>query len=360
MKTDRASIPLCARSGKCQRVLIFNFFGGILSRGIPSYVDNLCLALEGCGIGAKQFRCPAIFRGLPTSLLNVLFVLTEQLVMPVLGIGFDRVIHASNSASIIGCLTSRTAIVVHDFIPINHRNRALPARYIRATQRVHSALGRDVIYISRATERIGKKSRMFPKSRTFYFPNAFYRFLEKRTELSLERQQYVLLCSGWGKNKDLEGALDLYFRSELYKVRELQILGLAGRNAIVENFRKRSLISPERITVHPELSDEDVIKAYQRAAWIWVHSKKEGYGRSIAEARFCGGSVVATSIAPFREQRDDFTFLYSDLEGFKEAVRDCEDSKAHASYRKPFEHDLLEAEIRRFVETERAKAYQDR
>lgn len=269
--------------------------------------------------------------------------------MPVLGTRYEKVIHASNSVSIIGSLIGRAAVVVHDFIPVNQRNTALAARYIRGTQRIHSALGRDVIYISRTTEQIGRRSHMFSKSRTFYFPNAFYRFLEKRPESGVKRGEHVLLCSGWGKNKDLEGALDLYFRSELYKRRSLQILGLAGRNSIVDNFRKRSSIPLERITVLPELSDADVIKAYQNAAWIWVHSKKEGYGRSIAEARFCGSTVVATSIAPFREQRDEFTFLYSDLESFLLAVLERDRANPVATYRHPHEHDSLKTEIVRFV-----------
>jgi len=313
------------------------------------YVDNLCCAFEECGIECRQFRCPRILRGLPRSVLNLLFVLTEQVVMPVLGARFDKVIHASNSVSFLGCLSRRTAIVVHDFISVNQRNTSFAARYIRATQRIHSILGRDVIYVSKSTERIGRRSRIFRKARTFYFPNAFYRFLEKRTEPSGERGKHVLLCSGWGKNKDLEGALDLYSRSDLYKHRSLQILGLAGRNAIVDDFRKRSSIPPEQITVLPEMSDADVIKAYQSASWIWVHSRKEGYGRSIAEARFCGGAVVATSIAPFREQRDAFTFLYSDLEGFKNAAQECEKVRHLASYRHPHEHDSLKAEITRFI-----------
>ncbi|MBS1804114.1 MAG: glycosyltransferase [Acidobacteria bacterium] len=269
--------------------------------------------------------------------------------MPVLGMRYDKVIHASNSVSIIGCLTRRTAIIVHDFISVNQRNTAFAARYIRATQRILSAFGRDVIYVSRSTERVGRRSRLFRKSRTFYFPNAFYRFLEKRTEPFMERGEQILLCSGWGKNKDLEGALDLYSRSELYKHRSLQILGLAGRNAIVDEFRGRSSIPQEQIEVLPEMSDADVIKAYQSASWVWVHSRKEGYGRSIAEARFCGGAVVATSISPFREQRDEFTFLYSDLEEFKNAVVECERASHLASARQPHEHDLLKAEIGRFV-----------
>jgi len=189
---------------------------------------------------------------------------------------------------------------------------------------------------------------MFPKSRTFNFPNAFYRFVEMRSDGTVDRNQHVLLCSGWGANKDLAGALGLYLRSDLYKVRSLIILGLAGRTASVTNFFKEHPKLSDRITVLPQLNDSDVIKCYEQAAWVWVHSKKEGYGRSIAEARFCKSAVVATDIAPFREQRDEFTFLYSDLEGFRKAVRECEMNSAAVSIREPIEHDQLVTEISRF------------
>ena len=330
-------------------VLVFNFFGGILTRGIALYVDNLCEGMKRSGIDARQFRCPKSLRRMPRPIVNILFVLAEQVLMPIVSIGHQRVIYASNSVSILGTLSKRTAIIVHDFIPNRKRNRSFAARYIRTTQRVHALLGRDVIFVSKSIERIARQAHIFPHSRKFEFPNSFYIFFEKRPRQVSVRQDHVLLCSGWGANKDLAGALRLYVNSGLYRLRPLRVLGLSGRTRIVDEFRGLYPEASKRITVLPSLTDDAVIQEYGSASWVWIHSRSEGYGRSIAEARFCGCSVVASRIAAFREQRDDFTFLYRDLEDFKDAVLHSERTAAAANFRYPEEHDRLEAELHKFL-----------
>jgi glycosyltransferase involved in cell wall biosynthesis len=159
----------------------------------------------------------------------------------------------------------------------------------------------------------------------------------------------VLLCTGWGPNKDLVGALKLYMQSGLHRHRQLDLLGLAGRREIVDDFCRDHPELEPCIHVLPVLSDREVVQAYELAAWVWVHSNFEGYGRSIAEARSCGCSVAASNIAPFREQRDQATFLYRGLEEFTQAISDCEAKSGSATRRDPKEHILLQAEIRRFI-----------
>ena len=336
---------------KCQRVLIFSFFSGILSRGIPLYVANLCRGFEESGIRPRQFQCPRVFRRLPRPVLNLLFVFTEQMVVPLFGLAYDKVIYASNSVSILGSLSSRTAMVVHDFIPFRKKNRSFAAQYIRATQHAHALMGRDVVYVSRSTERVANRIRKFSRSRSFLFPNAFYRFLELQEDEPQQRSDHVLLCSGWGANKDLPGALQLYLQSELYRDRPLYILGLAGRTSAVEEFCRNNPAVKDRIIALAELSDREVLKSYEQAAWVWVHSRKEGYGRSVAEARLCGRAVVASAIAPFREQQDPYTYFYFDVESFESAIARCENAKETATKRSPVEHDLLLAEIQRYCRT---------
>lgn len=331
------------------RILIFNFFDGILVRGIPLYVQNLRVALEQEGVSCSEMVCPASLRRLPRPLLNVLFVVWEQLLAPIYGLRCDRVIHPYNSASILNSITGKSLLVVHDFIFNSKRNKTLVARYVRTTQRIHARLGGDVAYVSRSTERIGKTVNSFRRSQTYLFPNSFFRFMRTQQKSCGPKRDYVLLCTGWGTNKDLPGALALYCESGLWRKRDIRTLGLAGHTEVVDAFRAAHPDVAKHITVLPRLRDADVAEEYSSAAWVWVHSAKEGYGRSIAEAKLCGCRVVASDIAPFREQRDEGVFLYAGLQRFLEACENCEVSKQEYPIREPMEHEVLRAEIRRYL-----------
>jgi glycosyltransferase involved in cell wall biosynthesis len=337
---------------KVKNILIFNFFGSILERGIPLYTDNLCSAMKYAGLRCIQFRCPANLRCLPRPLLNLLFIFCEQIMMPLLSVRFERVIYPYNSVSIIAAFSRRTLLVVHDFISREKDKKSFSAHYVALTQKFYARLGGDVAYISKSSAVTGFSKNYFPDSRTFYFPNAFYRFIEMTSAQPPMRSNEVLLCTGWGTNKDLDGALELYFRSGLYRNRPLRILGVAGRREIVDRYCRKHPELTKRIDIMPKVEDQEVVHAYETANWVWVHSQKEGYGRSIAEARFCGCRVVASDIAPFREQKDEATFLYSDLTKFNAAVTACEAYVVQCSHREPKEHDLLAAEIKRFIQKE--------
>jgi glycosyltransferase involved in cell wall biosynthesis len=333
-----------------RKVLVFNFFAGIFHRGIPLYVDNLCVGMEREGVRMTQFRCPRFLHRRPRWLINLVYVFCEQLVMPLASLAYWRTIHPSNSVSILSSIFGRPLLIVHDFIPNRLGNKAFAARYIRATQRIHDCCGGDVAYISRGNQRTARLTHRFTRSRTYIFPNAFFRFAELRSAVAPARENYVLLCSGWGKNKDLEGALTLYWRSKLYERRSLQILGLQGVQDRVTAF---CALHPElagRVSVLPKVDDAVVVASYEKAAWVWVHSLQEGFGRSIAEARLCGCRVAATNIPPFREQRDAAVTLYSGLDEFERAVAACEDAGDRPSAGNPPEQVLLMAEIHRYLQ----------
>jgi hypothetical protein len=331
--------------------LIFNFFAGVLHRGIPMYVQNLRVGLEQHGVRCREVRCPTLLRRLPRRWLNLLFVGYEQLVMPVLALAFDRAIHPYNSVSLLGSLTGKSALVVHDFIPNSSRSTKFSARYIRATQFVHARLGRDVIFISRRTETFAGRAGLFPRSRTFLFPNSFFRFMRHLRPEITPRSDHVLLCTGWGANKDLTGALELYRASGLCLRRKLKILGISGHAEAVDAFCARHEGMAHRIAVLPRLQDDEVAEAYRAAAWVWVHSRTEGYGRSIAEAKICACRIVASDIAPFREQKDSSVFLYSGLSRFLDAWSRCEAAVPQAVPHEPVEHQVLHREIARFLHT---------
>jgi hypothetical protein len=332
-----------------RRVLLFNFFGGILRREIPLYVDNLSVAMANAGLQCYQLRCPRILYRMPRSVLNLLFDFTEQLIMPVLSVAFYKAIYPYNSVSMCGALSRDTAIVIHDFMSNRRSKTGIAANYIKATQRVAAKCGTDIIYASQSTKRIGDRGHRFPASRTFRFPNTFYNFLALRSTAPPTRGDAVLLCSGWGANKDLTGALNLYLLSGLFNSRALTILGLGGHTEAVESFCKNHPAASKHIEVYPSIDDEAVVHAYETAAWVWIHTLREGYVRSLAEARLCGCRVVASNIAPFREQQDESTFLYSGAKEFASAIAACESAPANAPRRPHHEHDLLVAEVQRFV-----------
>lgn len=340
------------RAAKPCRFLLFNFFASVYDRGIPIYVQNLRTALERQGVICREFRCPTMLRRLPKQLLNVVFVICEQFLVPVLAIGCDRVLYPYNSVSVADSIRGRAVLVVHDFVSASTRRRSFLARYIRVTQRVHALLGRDVAYISRSTERMARRLKYFPRSRTFLLPNSFYRFMRSVRSDVATGGEAVLLCAGWGENKDLGGALELYRQSGLCDRRALRILGIAGHQQAVDAFVEKYPALRERIAVLPRLSEAEVAEAYRTAAWVWVHSKKEGYGRPIAEAKLCGCRIVAADIPPFREQQDERTFFYSGVSGFNHAWVLCESAPAQAATdepREPKEHALLAAELGRYL-----------
>lgn len=352
MSTEKIVVggeDVCYPERPIRKFLIFNFFDGVLFRGIPMYVQNFRVALEREGIVCREVRCPAMLRRLPRRWLNLIFVLWEQAIVPVLGLAFDCTIYPHNSASVLGSLLGDSLLVVHDLIPNSRRNKKLAARYIRISQIIHARLGGDIAYVSRTSERIGRLAGLFPRSKSFLFPNGLFRFTKEMEPISKAREEHVLLCTGWSANKDLPGALNLYRESGLCWKRTLRILGISGRQEAVDTFCATYPDIAHRITVLPRLEDAAVGEEYRESAWVWVHSKKEGYGRSLAEARACGCRVVASNIAPFREQADDATFFYRALSEFKSAVARCERYPASAPQRIPPEHDVLKAEIRRFL-----------
>lgn len=301
------------------------------------------------GLECKAVVCPKWLAKCDKRIVKLCYVVYEQVVIPLRSMTYDVTIYPYNSASITGAFSSRSLLVVHDFVPNKKRNRSFAALYIRVTQAIHSVLCGDVAYVSKTTAEIGRRTNKFRHSRTFLFPNSFYLFERNLESPQRAKREYVLLCTGWGVNKDLAGALELYRQSELFDTRELRILGISGHQEIVDAFRARYPQVGSRISVLPRLSDSELVAAYEEASWTWVHSLEEGYGRSIAEARLCGSRVVASNIAPFREQADDATFYYVGLKEFKSAVARCEAYPACAPRRIPPEHDILHAEIRRFL-----------
>lgn len=299
------------------KILVNNFFSGILNRGIPLYTDNLVIALEKLGVDVRVVRAPKFVHNLPRGAINIFFVFYEQIIIPLLSFYFDLVINPYNSASLLIFPFKKQLIIIHDFIPNKRINNSIASYYIKFTQTFASIFKVDVGYVSITTANIGLKIRLFSDSSIFHLPNAFFAFEEIVPNVSVLRSNYVLLCSGTGKNKDFPGAINLLRASEVLRDYSIHILGFQGKCDLVRSLIIHDPDLSKRIIVLGDLNTSDVVAQYCGASLVWVHSSFEGYGRSIAEAKLCKRSILASNIRPFKEQQADCVFYYNDFTSFE-------------------------------------------
>jgi len=309
------------------KILVNNFFHGVLQRGIPIYTENLCIALRQQGCEVTEWRCPFWLHGLPRWLLNMLFVLFEQCLMPIRGLFYDKVVYPYNTVALLAACQHGSLLVVHDFIPNRRRDVSLAARYVKACQHLYAAAGGDVAYVSSTTARVAKVVGLFRRSRRYLFPNAFWTFRQAYHGPLPAPHAAVLLCSGSGSNKDLVGALALYRYSGMWQRYPLNILGLAGDGTLVADSLQRWPELAAHLSVLPQLDNSEVVRHYLQAPFVWVHSRREGYGRSIAEAKLCAKPVLASRIPPFVRQKDETVFLYATESEFTAAWHALEQQK---------------------------------
>lgn len=289
------------------RVLVFNFFSGVIERGIPLYAENIAESMRRVGLEPVMLRCPAWLRRLPRPVRNLAFALFEQIVAPAMRVltRCSLTVYPYNSAGVVDAVLGRSVLVVHDFIP--NRHGSLAARYICMTQTVHRLLGRPVCAASTHTLHHLRRLNGFKRCAVALWANPFYSFeaaLAVRSEsLPAKREPglRVLLCSGLGANKDYAGALKAFAQSRAFAGAELRIVGF-GDDAHLAERRLRHLpaVVAGRIRVLPRLSLAELVAEYDGSDLVWVHSRKDGFGRCIVEGRLAGRPVVASDIGAFR------------------------------------------------------------
>ncbi|MGM9488997.1 glycosyltransferase [Ideonella sp. YS5] len=318
-----------ARSGDATRVLVFNFFAGIKPRGIPVYARELEACFQRVGVAHRELRAPRWVGLLPSALQNALFVFFEQLVAPIAArcMGCRLTVYAYNSGSLLDALTGRSILVIHDFIPNRRDASGLAARYIKVCQAWHAWMGGPVAVVSRHTMRQIERVRRYRRCEKFLWANPFYAFeaalARPRQRARRQRQGLsILLCSGAGSNKDFRGALRLLRDVPLEESIEVRVLGFGDEAHLAR--RRLALLPPawrDRVSVLPRLNLEATVQEFSDADLVWVHSRAEGFGRPVMEARMCGRPVLATDIGAFRQMRRfRHLHLYRD-ETFPEAFR---------------------------------------
>ena len=336
-----------------KRVLLFNFFAGILDRGIPAYAQDITICMHRVGVEVVELRCPRLLRGLPRPLLNLCFVLFEQLLAPLVRLvrGCSATVYPYNSSGVIDSVFGRSVLVVHDLISNHRQNTRVAARYIRLTQAVHRGLRRPICAASSHTYTQLHRLKAFHKSPLWLWTNPFYAFESalKQQEVPLRtpsRPLRVLLCSGMGSNKDYAGALKLFRKSSALATAELHILGF-GHDARLA--KRRITRMPDslrrRVRVLPRLSLAEVAAEYASADIVWVHSRKEGFGRPVVEALLAGKPVIATNIAAFREFARPGVYLYG-RSNFARALEQAFEGGPAAPMRSATYHEPLERAVR--------------
>ncbi|MFX2700178.1 glycosyltransferase, partial [Enterobacter bugandensis] len=333
-------------------VLLFNFYKGILYRGIPIYSSNLITALEKKGCIVNEWSCPKFAHKLPRAIIDVLFVFCEQVIVPILTIlgQYEKVIYPYNSCSLISAFSKKSLLIIHDFIP-NKRIKtrlSVSALYIVLTQRFHAFLKRDVAFVSATTKRIGMNVNWLKECNVYLFPNSFYQLEAKLTQNSDQKcntESYAVLISGNGSNKEFDHAMHLWKRCTYATSHKLKVIGLGSYREWALNILKELEI--ENVQVLPILTDDELLSKLKNASMVWAHSTHEGFGRPVIEGRICGKSVLASNISAFREHRDESVYLYDDY-SFCEKYQLAYVKNDTAGYKIKY-HIILEEEIEKWL-----------
>lgn len=298
-------------------VLINDFIGGALDRGIPLYVRNLVEGLRGEGLRVSVVRAPAFCRKLPRSVLYLIAVVVEQTLLPAFGFWLraDLTIYPYNSVAIIDLLTRRGRIVVHDLEQLN-RPLSFSKLYYLFCYRALKWFNAPLFTISDITRQRLAQSGLFGQGPVTLLPNTFYAFERLAAAETPQRAQSILLCTGSTANKDLETVVAEYLPALLARGHRISILGLHKASDMAKLEPVAAFVASGQLQLCGLLSDADVARAYRSHAVVWVHSLREGFGRCVVEGRLAGARVLATDIAEFAELRDGEVSLYKNPAGF--------------------------------------------
>lgn len=337
------------------RIIINNYFSGVLKRGIPIYTAELSAQLHRDGNDVVELKCPQKLRRLPAFIHNIIFVIFEQIFTPIYGFVYRSHlnIYPYNSVSLIDVLTGKSLIIIHDLISLKKKNKSLASRYVSVCIAFSSRFSSKYAYISKSTQRILQRVKLYNHSAGYYLPNTFYQFENCAKNNDIKDLGYVLLVTGHGENKDLPGALRLYFSLGKELKKPLKILGCGNHAEYV-----RSLISEFShmtdfdidIDIVGFVSLEKVVELYAHSSFIWAHSKAEGYGRAIAEGKILNKNILCSKITPFIEQKAQNVFYYTGVEDYSAVFRACLNNISSVNDVEISEHIIMRKELSKLYE----------
>jgi hypothetical protein len=298
-------------------ILVNDFIGGVLDRGIPLYVRNLIDGLREEGFRVSVVRAPAFCRKLPRSLFYLIAVVVEQTLLPLIGLCLraERTIYPYNSVAIADLLTSRGRIVVHDLEQLN-RPTSFSKLYYLCCYRAVKWRNAPVFTISEISRQRMIESELFGRGPITLLPNTFYAFERLLHSEAPARQPAILLCTGSTANKDLETVVADYLPAVMARGWRVAIFGLHKAGDMPKFDSLQRFLNSGQLRLCGQLSDQQVANEYRAHTIIWVHSLREGFGRCVVEGRLAGGHVIATDIPEFAALRDGDVHLYKDAAAF--------------------------------------------
>jgi glycosyltransferase involved in cell wall biosynthesis len=333
------------------RILVNDFIGGVLDRGVPLYVRNLIDGLREEGFDVTVVRAPAICRVLPRNLFYMLAVAVEQTALPLLGYWrrTDLTLYPYNSVAIADLFTGRGRIVVHDLEQLN-RDLSFSKLYYLACYRVLKWCNGPIFTISELTRQRLSDSGLFGQGPVTILPNTFYGFerLLRAPRPQDAPPKSILLCTGSTANKDIETLAAQYLPKVLAAGFRVSILGLHKASDAPRLASLQSFIDNGRLRVCGRLPDRAVADEYRAHRLVWVHSLREGFGRCVVEGRLAGARVLCTDIPEFAGLCDEAVHVYRSADEFMALLdRLAELPPPAAGYRSYPYRELLRTAIQR-------------
>ncbi len=331
-------------------ILINDFIGGVLDRGVPLYVRNLVAGLRAEGFQISIVRAPAFCRKLPRSLFYMIAALVEQTVLPVLGflLRADLTLYPYNSLAIADLFTGRGRIVLHDLELLN-RGPSFSKLYYLVCYRALKWRDAPIFTISELTKQRLIKSGFCGRGPVTILPNTFYTF-ERLLRIVKPRPvdaKSILLCTGSAANKDLETVVADYLPKVLANGFRVSILGLHKATDGPRLASLKSFIASGQLRVCETLSDREVAREYRSHDIAWVHSLREGFGRCLVEGRLAGLRVICMDIPEFAWLRDSDVYLYRNAAEFMTTLQKVVHMDAAVGRYQAYPyHELLQSAIR--------------
>jgi len=295
-----------------KNILINNYYDGVEARGIIAYVNNLCDQFNDMGVNYKVLRCPKILRNFPKH--GVIFHIFEQIYVPLVGIRYDIVIYPYNSISIFAIFKKGSLLIIHDFIQNRKKingYKKISSGLVRLTQCIYEHYSGNVAFITNEVMRQARFINKFEFSKIYILQNSFSKFQKNLQKVTPKiDKKYILLCTGKVITKDLVGALTLYSKTRNDFKIPLFILGLSGRSDLVKNIIKDYGLNIPKYEVLQTVSDQELCAYYLGASVVWVHSKREGFGRNIVEGALSERKIICSRIPPFVKQAAKIPNIY--------------------------------------------------
>lgn len=272
-------------------------------RGISKYTSEISDLLLDEGVIVHTLTMPEFFNRVPRSVQVILFILYQQLVLPIYALlkRPDFIFDAYNSYSLLAALRWRYLYVIHDFIPFSNKYWWLKpgSVYQRVLHKLSPLIpGLELYYIN---EIVAKEGSKFVNKFDGVIPNVVKPLrnlaendvsalaLIKEIRMMYPGRHVITTISGNGKNKDFNGFINL--------------LNSSGKKVVVVVFgfesTEDSLSSDSVFCIYPGFVAAEFIGTAISNSDIFIfHSLQEGFGRPIIEALMEGVKVLSVGHIP--------------------------------------------------------------